>query len=1216
MYSNTDLSGGRLLSGSKWQDRAPFFTKVPENDIRGQAASKFALDDSSDKPYPINQTDEYANIIRYENYRKEHKPTGVDDNDVSHEWIEFIVDTAKWHRQLDGRNTASELKSNLTASLNTYFQIMRKPGARVTHKGFSGEVSGRFTSDNANAKDALVAGNDTNGLLVKIDRAPGNFMYVDSANGNDIAAGAGRVRLRGTAQVVFTYNGLERGINQNQAGVGFPPIGIGPGAGALASNIEYDNINVANPFENTNRVDLGIPPNSHTSTLHTIVGMHLAYFINSPEIDMALLEQIRRGSDNPVVVPAGAPAPPVQGGDRNDQIKILWNIVSTRPRLQELVNRILSVGDSGANVRDRSGLINAILDLSGIVNSNLTPKAVPAEAVDNDYRDRLQPAAAAAAAAAGGAIQGQALNNNGPAGEEETYLNTGANTLDASKLNMLPVSVRYALVNLLKNKGINNNNDMNSIKTELKKIILEQVETIFKKVARTVLEDNTLTIGVPPPGGGQTQAQYNGGVIANPGGAMTPAGVQLTLEGLFSQGNNVNWRNLNMNSGYAIRRLFAHKLRQVGRNLFEVGKPDYQTDIGNLQTAITNYIKDEVNNLNPSFQTLDSNTNEEFMKNVINRWDKLHNNDKTFYKRYMDIVDIQTNNPITDDWGTLQNKSSNELRNYRINMKKDNQDDGSRLTRFAQSLPFYKTDLFKKVWYRKDRSEDVTKVRKAGGGAGTRPQNNRFFERLYMVVFEADPKSNEVNFTEDGQLMRFNNKVVNTTDELFFNWEMDKLLTKMLYDIKKSVSVSQEEDDEDTFEITNQYLKHDTWQRDSKGLFIMGSNNQKLYLNDENNKKEINNLTNLEDNCYSTHYKGKDCDSYLQQCIFADNQEEDLDTCIQFLKKENFGQTLTDEINKLHPITVFKTLKKLGFKAVKVQDSYTNGQTILKVQSYQSWLANLMKNQSGGGLKSSQINQLKNDVLKTYLTYLVEFMNANPQILNENYNGSTMEKEGKVEPPEYTKNLNIPQRREPIDRVGCQRLQTTLRLPGLTTLKLPFGLPFSVGPSIAVPLRVNMVGGKYNTELMYTNNQTGGLVSASAIKKNYGANYLNSLINRAIKQLEQRGKKLSDNSHQKIVSNLNKFIELERSLSRSHSYINLGVKILDALKGMGKTEDRQVFTEKTLQEFVDKNKHLTNKYQNAQINLAAILDALVRATQNVKPDTTTSGRPSATLNLP
>ena len=407
MYSNTDLQGGALYTPSKWQDRAPFFTKFPDHDVRGQAASKFALPQDSAVPISEVNTDEYSDIIIYKNYDSQYRPSVAQDKDVSHEWIEFIVDTAKWHRSIDNRTDASFLKIDLEGSVNLLFNVMKNPGEVQTLVTSSGRTKGRFApnSTNANtAKDSLsilhgVYGIDRlkSGLLLK--KVAGHA-YLNVGNDGNV------LDLQGDpTQARFDY-----GLGNN-----------------WSSSLGADNT----PFENVNDTQAVIDTDQHTSQFHGV----LAYYVlGCIQMSKTNYESVRRGG---VVGPG--PAASIDA-----QLNRYWDLVHASNVKAQFFDPVFNktYTKAGGALNQNRGFLYALYDMEIIPNANMTA----AEAAKGYFRPKLESNVDHNV----GPFPGSGITLT-PAPSEE-YLTAGLG-LTGEKVNKLPVSIRYVIHTLLQEAG-------------------------------------------------------------------------------------------------------------------------------------------------------------------------------------------------------------------------------------------------------------------------------------------------------------------------------------------------------------------------------------------------------------------------------------------------------------------------------------------------------------------------------------------------------------------------------------------------------------------------------------------------------------------------------------------------------------------------------------------------------------------------------------------
>lgn len=457
-----------------------------------------------------------------------------------------------------------------------------------------------------------------------------------------------------------------------------------------------------------------------------------------------------------------------------------------------------------------------------------------------------------------------------------------------------------------------------------------------------------------------------------------------------------------------------------------------------------------------------------------------------------------------------------------------------------------------------------------------------------------------------------------------FTWRMGKLVKKMYHDLKTSFVV-QEEDFEDP-EIPSYVTSF--VRRDENGLYLLVDQNRNVVNVGEHSTTHNEALPYVEvylhskkqedvelldkyfewtkDTCYSTYYQNKEeCYDYNKNCVneeFKDDPKDDLNDCIQYLKGENFNKDLRSVVNKMHPYVVFKTLKKLGFRAKPHNDDpYSNGRTILKVQNYDEWMNDAVKK---ANLDSNVMSELATPALRNYLTHLVWYMNSKPDILNENYSGNTMESKGKQRLPQHTENLQLKKRRK-IVGTGMERFGNLLEQQQ-RIVNFPPNLRFTIAPGLntAVPI---MLGGDGRVKMMYVSkDQNGGTsgVSPSLVndyQHNKGARYLRKIFNNLMNELKNKNKRLTDKSYNKIQKNINKLINLENNVALSLKYIELGNDILDAMRGSNQAT-QEVFSEATLRKFVQKNKHLTDKYHKAETDLYSIVMSFLKAQMGQEPD--------------
>ena len=131
----------------------------------------------------------------------------------------------------------------------------------------------------------------------------------------------------------------------------------------------------------------------------------------------------------------------------------------------------------------------------------------------------------------------------------------------------------------------------------------------------------------------------------------------------------------------------------------------------------------------------------------------------------------------------------------------------------------------------------------------------------------------------------------------------------------------------------------------------------------------------------------EDCQKLLADCFLGD-KPGDFGNCVEHLKKTgNFWQTTREQVREMDPQHALKILFKLGFQQREVYDE-TVKEKLLKVESVAEW-----KRQTNicdfGSSQQQHCEILNNENLMIYLSYLVEFINCNPVILNPHVSRST-----------------------------------------------------------------------------------------------------------------------------------------------------------------------------------------------------------------------------------
>jgi hypothetical protein len=161
-----------------------------------------------------------------------------------------------------------------------------------------------------------------------------------------------------------------------------------------------------------------------------------------------------------------------------------------------------------------------------------------------------------------------------------------------------------------------------------------------------------------------------------------------------------------------------------------------------------------------------------------------------------------------------------------------------------------------------------------------------------------------------------------------------------------------------------------SWKIDTRGLYKT-KDSKKIYIGQRDN------------NCYTTQVKGtpESCDKYLLECLL--DGDKNLDKCKVFMAPESdFFNVAQDEIHHIHPMLALRTLEKFGFIPITKFDSVAkmNLKKMSNIKDNNNNLMSLIKS---------------NPKLSTYLDIIVDYVNANPALLNEHYDGQSEESKPK-----------------------------------------------------------------------------------------------------------------------------------------------------------------------------------------------------------------------------
>ena len=351
-----------------------------------------------------------------------------------------------------------------------------------------------------------------------------------------------------------------------------------------------------------------------------------------------------------------------------------------------------------------------------------------------------------------------------------------------------------------------------------------------------------------------------------------------------------------------------------------------------------------------------------FLKNLITAWPEMSQRDKDFFKLFVKVTDKNAS-PVAGPGGavsvnvSLENvqnsKIDEDMNNYEVKIKED--------------------EVFKALPETPDNLYDVPKnvVRDIYKEVYDHVIDNRV--RGYYIP----PPGHE--FLTMFNYIGFMEKIMN-----------NGLPSKIPADQVRNIF----EEDDLTKIITEIGVIKEIWSRDANGDLVFKHGDKLIRLNDEDQKIFIQDHFELsQDNCIGTYFKDKEkCNDFIFKCINHKGNNGNLKKCIEYITKtDNFPKDLNKEVQKVHPERAINFLRALGYKIISVGN-------IDRMQNWNEWMSNTVGQSNLSA--EEKLNIQNNENLKRLLTYFVEYINANPAILNKKYD-STKKKVKSLDPCPY-----------------------------------------------------------------------------------------------------------------------------------------------------------------------------------------------------------------------
>lgn len=393
---------------------------------------------------------------------------------------------------------------------------------------------------------------------------------------------------------------------------------------------------------------------------------------------------------------------------------------------------------------------------------------------------------------------------------------------------------------------------------------------------------------------------------------------------------------------------------------------------------------------------------------------------------------------------------------------------------------------------------------------------------------------------------------------------------------------------------------------DQKNIIGYDKSNQQYYIQEGGNKrnkmrggdkvkkfldkKNASDMLEMKSDCSTTFIPDAECDIVINECLLNDDKDS-LEKCFTNLKVQNaFHDIAVNDIKKMHPLMALRMLQKFKFSTYKVHDD-TAGTKILKVESVSHWLKNyLAKNHTANELKTILEDSVQNQKILQYLDWVVQYVNANPAILNKSYSGKSDDMTGKMPVPPCAKilQLDYPVVKPPaIANLSCiyalrgliqNRVKTAPFYRTSYGMGTPYGSMFTPGvPMLRPPIAMHMGGG----------NNTCHIIAAQM--KEQGANVISYWLESLLKGFEARNKKLNDTDKKYLKTRITNYKEVQDELIKTLCYMEQYIGVVDSEKDYSD----ETVSKKKVEQLSARYDKLFNKSQVMEGDLVSALIKLI-----------------------
>jgi hypothetical protein len=378
--------------------------------------------------------------------------------------------------------------------------------------------------------------------------------------------------------------------------------------------------------------------------------------------------------------------------------------------------------------------------------------------------------------------------------------------------------------------------------------------------------------------------------------------------------------------------------------------------------------------------------NKSFCKHVLSSWDTLTLDEQRFFKSQLSIFEESTGargalgvGALHEEDDLLKNESfmakfaqgghaSCNTDQYRVNMKKAVK--GQRRTVFSSTLP-YVSDKITELSY----TDVAGKTRKLSRNEFT----GEVLREIYDDVFYGKPV--EVT-NHNGRKTQLTNQPPNVwggDKKQQWNHNFQMIIDGILSHHKKSpMAVGPSANLEETLTELDTGM---VWLVDGNGLYRMVNGNKVTY-DDWKTKANCDNTMALKQ---SASFTNPQCEE-VAKCILR--TPEKLGSCLDQLKSDEMWEVARDGFEKMDPNIAVEILNAFRVRGTTTTatDRNRNRMEIIQPVSYTNWVESVLNdpNETVSGWDRDLKDRLKkNSKLMNYIRGVIDFVRANPTILNQ-----------------------------------------------------------------------------------------------------------------------------------------------------------------------------------------------------------------------------------------